>query len=309
VRIDLKELLKSKHINGWRLFFLISIPISIDIFMQMLNSDMSSGEEAANMISYSVRYAIPFIFIVAAASSVQVLFPSPFSKWWLRNRKYLGMCFANAMAWQGMFIFILSTFQRDYYFEEVYFLRDELEGTVGYIFLFGMIVTSFNYGRKHVTPMQWKLVQKGGLYFLWSYAFSVYWWNLYYYPTHEPFSVPRVLDYIFYWAGFLSMVLRIAAWGKQRAQRSKKKSPMANPPLLFKAIGSSLIVTGLLASFTADYWYTAVNGFLTGPSWSAELVLWLPFWPLEPFLSLLIIGIGTWLYTKVLPQVEVVKTA
>jgi len=38
---------------------------------------------------------------------------------------------------------------------------------------------------------------------------------------------------------------------------------------------------------------------LLAPAWSANLELWLPFWPFEPFLPLFIIGLGTLLLTKV----------
>jgi hypothetical protein len=299
MRDHLNTLLKSKVINEWNLFFIISVPMSLIILMQMLSTDMSSGEGISHIIGYSVRFAIPLIFIVAAASSVQVLFPSPFGKWWLRNRKYLGLCFAVAMAWQGAFIFIISTFTRDYYFSEIYFFRDELEGTVGYIFLTGMIVTSFAFGRNKVDSKQWKLIQKGGLYFLWSYAFSVYWWNLYYYPYNGEFRMPLVHDYIFYWMGFAAVAIRIAAWGKKRLQRAQRKSPDLKVPALYSSIGGILIALGLLGSATGILWNKQVNAFMTAPSWSAEMVLWLPFWPLEPFMPHLIIGLGTLLATKV----------
>lgn len=114
------------------------------------------------MIGYSVRWAIPFIYLVVAASSIRILFSGPFPILWLRNRKYIGLVFAVAMAWQGLFIFILSTFYRDYYFAQVYYFRDELEGSVGYIFLAAMVITSFQFARKRVNQMQWKLIQKGG---------------------------------------------------------------------------------------------------------------------------------------------------
>ena len=42
-----------------------------------------------------------------------------------------------------------------------------------------------------------------------------------------------------------------------------------------------------------------MSGFLLAPAWSANLELWLPFWPFEPFLPLFIIGLGTLLFTKV----------
>ena len=132
---DLKSILQNKAINGWGLFWLISVPISLIIIVEMMGTDMSTGQGVSAMIGFSVRFAVPLIFLVVAASSVQILFPGPFPMWWLRNRKYIGMCFAVAMAWQGTFIFMMSNFFRDYYFEDVYLLRDELEGSVGYIFL------------------------------------------------------------------------------------------------------------------------------------------------------------------------------
>ena len=88
--------------------------------MVMLQHNMSNPEEVSEMIGYSVRWAVPFIFIVTAASAVQILFANEFTRWWLKNRKYIGMCFAVAMAWQGSFILIISTVFRDYYFEDVY---------------------------------------------------------------------------------------------------------------------------------------------------------------------------------------------
>ena len=86
--IDLKAVLKNKAINEWRLFWLISVPMSLVIAIEMLGTDISTGPGVSTMIGYSVRFAVPFIFLVVAASSVQILFPGPFPMWWLRNRKY-----------------------------------------------------------------------------------------------------------------------------------------------------------------------------------------------------------------------------
>jgi len=289
--IDIQKLLKNKAINEWRLFWLISIPISIVILSAMMESDLSTGAGVSHMIGYSVRWAIPFIYIIVGTSSLHILFPNLFSTWLMRNRKYIGLCFAVGMAWQGLFIFIVSTFMRDYYFKEIYFFRDELEGSVGYIFLAVMVFTSFRFGRKFVNPMQWKLVHKGGIYFLWSYPFSVYWWAL---ATTEP----RVIDYIFYWSGLFVFLLRIAAWGKKRQQVMKRKLPESSTPIPYKVLGSTFIIFGLFASATSYYWQKSITEFLTATAWSAELELWLPFWPLEPFLSLIITALGTLFLTK-----------
>ncbi len=300
--LDLKALLAHKAINKWRLFWLISIPMLIAIVVTMMGADMSTASGVSSMIGFSVRLAVPFIFLVVAASSMQILFPGSFSKWWLRNRKYIGMCFAVAMSWQGLFIFIMSYFFRDYYFENVYLFRDELEGSIGYIFLPAMVVTSFHFGRKHLSAKQWKLLHKSGIYFLWAYPFSTYWWSLSYYQNPVP------LDYVYYWCGFLAFAVRIAAWGKQRRQVMDRNAAESSTPLALRALGSSIIVLGLVWSAYGLYWQERVTGFLTTPEWSADLVLWLPFWPFEPFLSLFIIGLGTMLATMTAPKVAGLKT-
>lgn len=287
-----KSLLKNKALNKWNLFWMISGPISIFMIINLLAVDASTGAGISEMIQFSVRWAVPFVYLVIATSSVQILFPGPFSRWLMRNRKYLGLCFAVAMAWQALFIFIMSYFFHEYYYSDVYYFRDEIEGSIGYIFLPAMVLTSFNFGSKLLTPKQWKLLHTSGIYFLWAYPFSVYWWNLYYYEN------PVLIDYVFYWVGFVAVTLRIVAWGKQRYELSKKIEPNYKTPIESKMLGGLFIIFGLLLSASGLYWQDLITSLLTASQWSAELELWLPFWPFEPFLSLLVIGIGTLLITR-----------
>jgi len=294
----LNAVLKHKAINEWNLFWLIALPMSIMMLIVMLGVDMSTGPGVSTMIGFSVRWAVPFIFLVVAASAVHTLFPGPFTAWWLRNRKYIGLCFAVAMAWQGSFIFTMSNFYSDHYYNNVYLLRDQLEGSVGYIFLTAMVLTSFQFGRKRLSPMQWKVLHRSGVYFLFAYPFSVYWWNLSYYGNPVP------IDYVYYWGGFTAFALRILAWGKKRIQAASKKSPESSTPPALKVLGGTVFAIGLFASVATLYTQDQITSFLTAPQWSANLVLWLPFWPFEPYLSLFIMGLGVMMYTKVSTSTE-----
>ena len=298
MNIQLSQILKQKAVNGWGLLLFCSVPMSIFNYLAVSDTDMSSPEGVSHMIGYSVRWAIPFIYLVVAASSVKILFPGVFSAWWMRNRKYIGLVFAVGMAWQAAFIFMLSTFHRDYYFSDVYYFRDEIEGSVGYIFLVAMVITSFQFARKRVNHAQWKLIQKGGIYFLWAYPFSVYWWNLFYYPYVESYSNPELHDYLFYWAGFLAFVMRIFAWGKLRNKALSKSDVNGSPSSLALVLGAGLIFVGLIGAATGKYWFDGVSSLVSSPAWSAEMALWLPFWPLEPFMPLIVIGAGVYLATK-----------
>ena len=151
-----------------------------------------------------------------------------------------------------------------------------------------MIATSFKRVASLISSVQWKLIQKSGLYFLWAYAFSVYWWNLFYYPFEEGGTSPRLIDYIFYWLGFAACLVRIMAWGKVRY-----KSVNKNQTISLRFLGYFLIFLGLVMSGTGHLWLEMINNVTFHYSWSQEASLWLPFWPLEPFFSLLLIGLGT----------------
>lgn len=294
--MDLKAVLKTKVLNRWPLFWLISIPMSMVMVVEMLQTDISVAPGVSEMIGFSVRWAVPFICVTVAASSLRVLLPGAVSFWLLRNRKYIGLCFAVAMAWQGFFIYLMSGFHREYYFEEIFYLRDELEGSTGYIFLAAMVVTSFQFGRQYLSLQQWHVLHKSGLYFLWAYPYSVYWWNLYYYPN------PEAIDYVFYGIAFTAFALRIAAWGKLRQQGAQKAG--FETPVLLRSLGALVVAGGLLMAATGLSWQKPVSEALTGPAWSANLELWLPYWPFEPFLPLFVLGLGTLLFTWTKAQVS-----
>jgi len=281
-----QAVLKHKALNAWGLFCLLSIPMSLVMVAEMLRTDLSAPTGVSHLISYAVRWAVPLIYLVTAASALHALFPGPLSTWLMRNRKHVGLSFAVAMAWQGLFIFLVSTSHRDYYFSEIFLLRDEIEGSTGYLFLAAMVATSFEVGRRLLSAAQWKLLHRSGVYFLWAYPFSVYWWNLFIYPD------PRPIDYVFYWGGFIAFALRIAAWGRKR-QQAALRAAAGSVPTANRIAGASLIACGLAAAGTGGWWQKSVTGFLTAPEWSANLVAWLPFWPFELFLPLVAVGLGT----------------
>ena len=92
--------------------------------------------------------------------------------------------------------------------------------------------------------------------------------------------------------------LRILAWGNQRLKIIDKNSELSSQLSLIKMVGVILFTLGVVMSGTGNYWYEAVSGLISAPEWSIELGLWLPFWPLEPFISLLLMSIGAYLITS-----------
>lgn len=214
------EILKNKLINGWNLFWLVVTPISLAMLVAMTRVDLSAPEGVSSMIQLSVRSAVPWLFLAFAASSINLLFPGPFTRWLMRNRFIVGLIFAAAMGWQLAFILWLVGVHTEYYVNDVYVLSDAVEGVVGYTFLIAMVLTTFKFGRGRLTVKQWRLLHKSGIYWLWFYAWSVYWFNLFYYQ-----SPAVLLDYIYYWGGFMAWGLRMIAWTKQRSKLSAAQRP------------------------------------------------------------------------------------
>jgi len=203
-------ILNSMHLNSWWLFSIIVIPMCIAAVVAMTRVDLSSPLGVSSMIQFSVRLAVPWLFIAFAVSSLFVIFPGSFTRWLLRNSRIFGLSFAAAMAWQLLFILWMVIGFWDYYIAEAYSYFDLAEQIPGYLILIAMTATSFRFGRSKLSASQWKMLHKGGIYFLWGVVWSTYWFELFYYEDIQ------AIDYVYYWAGFAAWGIRMLAWSKKR---------------------------------------------------------------------------------------------
>jgi DMSO/TMAO reductase YedYZ heme-binding membrane subunit len=179
----------------------------------MSTADLASPLGVSAMITFSVRLAVPWLFFAFAASSLFYVFPGTFSRWLIRNRRIMGLCFAAGMAWQLFFILILTTVHFDYYMAEENGIHSLVERVPGYLLIFAMTITSFQSARSKLSSRQWKLLHKTGIYFLWGVMFSAYWYELFYYDDIQ------FIDYAYFSLGFAAWGIRMLAWSKKRALR------------------------------------------------------------------------------------------
>lgn len=293
--MDYKALIKHPLLNGWPLFWVIMAPISAWILLAMTRVDTGTGAGVSTMIGVAVRCAIPWLLISFSASALQILKPGAMSLWLLRNRKFFGLAFAGVMAWQAFFILWLVLGHTQYYIDEVYVMRDAIEGVIGYSFLIAMTVTSFMPVRKLMRPKHWKWLHKVGIYSLWIYAFATYWWSISYYAG------PGVIDYLYYLGAFVAWSLRALAWRKKRMQLALRKDTDQAVPAVFQAAGGLLIVLGVAAAATGPLWQAPSEAVLYGYGVTQLPELYLPYWPFEPFMPLMLIGAGLWLTAQLRP--------
>ena len=206
------EILKSKRLNGWPLFYGIAGTISMAVFGYMTTQDLTVPRGVSEMIQCTVRLSVPFLFLAFAASSMAKLIPTAFCKWLMRNRRYFGLGFASGFAWQLFFILWLAIGHPDYFDEEVFTgVEDLIIYQLGpYTFLTAMTITSFHPVRRKMNQRAWKALHWVGIYWLWYVVELTYWYEVSYYEGRQ------IIDYIYVATGLLAYLLRVTArirWG------------------------------------------------------------------------------------------------
>jgi len=109
------SLLRHQSLNGWSLFYLIAGLTFAVICVGLVVIGVSTPEATLSMIRLSVQLASPWLFLAFVATALAQLFPGSFSRWLLRNRRYVGLSFAAGFGWQAVFIAVLFALHSNYY--------------------------------------------------------------------------------------------------------------------------------------------------------------------------------------------------
>ena len=207
------EVLRSRSLNDWPLFYWIAAINSVAVLAYLPTQDLSGPLGVSEMIQFSVRCCVPLLYLAFVASSINVLAPSDFSRWLLRNRRSIGLAFAAGMGWQLLFILWMLFGHRAYFMEEVYWLPDLVFQVPGYFVLFAMVITSFHPVRRRMSRRAWRALHWVGIYFLWYTVADTYYYEITYYDDRQ------LIDYIYLSVGVLAFFSRVAAWLRLRGMR------------------------------------------------------------------------------------------
>jgi methionine sulfoxide reductase heme-binding subunit len=198
-------------LNSWSLFWILALVVSTATLLGLLHADFHSARGTAPIVHRSVRCALPLFVLAFTASSLAILWPSTLTRWMLANRRYFGLAFAFAMALHFGFVayFIWS-------FGNPLNVRATLMDVVGFIFLLMMALTSFRWGARYLSRVNWRRLHKTGVYAIWLVATMIYFHGV---------RVGAGLPYrIFLGVLLVAWTLRIAAWGRRRFSRRQRES-------------------------------------------------------------------------------------
>jgi methionine sulfoxide reductase heme-binding subunit len=193
-----------KSVEAWRLFWLLTLAISIANCLYLPLVDFHSARGTTPAILRSVRYALPLFLLAFTASSLATLWPSRLSRWLQRNRRYIGLGFAFAMAWHLSFVgYSIFSFGVSASGLTVKGLALDLAGLT---FLVLMTLTSFRWSARRLSFANWKRLHKSGVYVIWFVATYIY--------------LPRaggIVNVVGFGVLMAAWLLRVAAWAKNRA--------------------------------------------------------------------------------------------
>jgi sulfoxide reductase heme-binding subunit YedZ len=199
------SLLQYRAFNGWPLFWMIAVLTCAAMMLGLALIGVSTPEAAVNMIRLSVQLASPWVFLAFVATPMTQLFPGNFSKWLLRNRRYMGLSFAAGFGWQAVFIAVLLTLHNVYYWEELHNATDLYLRMASYVFLFALTITSFFPVRRRMRPKHWRWLHLAGIWYFWAAIWASY-------APMALSSDAKTIDVVYTVIGLIVLILRIAAY-------------------------------------------------------------------------------------------------
>ena len=159
-------------LQGWTITYWVASLILLTVALYLATSTWD-----ANSILVTIRSTgrtSLFLFSLAfTASSVYYFWKSPFSKWVLKNRRYIGVSFAvSHFIHLGLIVLISLVFSEP-------FLEDQANsqwiiGGIGYVFIALMALTSSDKAQHWMGIKNWKKLHLIGGYFVWFVFFMTY---------------------------------------------------------------------------------------------------------------------------------------
>lgn len=154
-----------KIFEGWTLVYLTGA-VMLGWFIVNFAVTGGTSEGQLDFIRYGVRPTLVLFALAFTASSLVKLWPNAFTRWQIKNRRYLGVSFATAhlLHFGAIVVWALRL-------PEPFMTQPPLAiwigGLSGYLFIIAMLITSFNVPARAIGGRAWRLLHKVGIYYVW----------------------------------------------------------------------------------------------------------------------------------------------
>ncbi|MCP1649094.1 hypothetical protein [Pseudomonas nitroreducens] len=151
---------ENASLHGWRLFSLLSALVLLATALALW-SQPQWVEALRSAIRVTARTSFALFLATLLASSLMALVPSGFTRSLLRERRFLGLAFAFSHAVHALLIILYVKF-----FPETFWhgrsAAANIPGSVGYVFILLLTLTSFPYAVRLLGARAWKLLHSTG---------------------------------------------------------------------------------------------------------------------------------------------------
>lgn len=150
----------SSKLTGWRLFWAIDAAILL-MSVLLLAVDSDPTEATRTVIRATARTSFVLFLAAFVASSLATLVPNAFTRALVRERRYLGLSFAFSHLVHMAAIVGYGVLNPQFWPGRS--ALTNTPGTIGYVFIALLAVTSFHAVSKHMSAAAWKRLHTVGI--------------------------------------------------------------------------------------------------------------------------------------------------
>jgi len=148
------------RLHGWRLFSLLSLLVLI-VTALALWSQPQWVEALRSSIRVTARTSFALFLATFLASTLATLVPTDFTRGLLRERRFLGLAFAFSHAVHAVLIILyVKLFPETFWHGRS--AAANIPGSIGYVFITLLAITSFPYAVKLLGARMWKGLHSTG---------------------------------------------------------------------------------------------------------------------------------------------------
>ena len=151
--------------EGWRLFAVLALTLTA-LCLWIAGMRQFEVDGIRMVIRFTARSSLLLFCLAFGAAALARLWPQPWTRWLLRNRRYIGVSFAASHGLHAMAIAAFAAMDPAG-FAAATNLGSEVFGGIGYAVIIAMTVTSFDRTARLLGPRAWRLLHLAGGYYLW----------------------------------------------------------------------------------------------------------------------------------------------
>jgi sulfoxide reductase heme-binding subunit YedZ len=151
--------------DGWQLFATLTlILIALSVWIAGMRQFEVDGVRM--VIRFTARSSLLLFCLAFSAAALARLWPTPWTRWQRRNRRYLGVSFAASHGIHAIAIICFAIMAPADYLAATS-AATYLFGGVGYAFIIAMTATSLDRSAAAIGPRAWRILHLAGGYYLW----------------------------------------------------------------------------------------------------------------------------------------------